>query len=231
MLLALAGALPAHAFEHTVGLRYRHGFVPAGILDVWFFDSDDEGALPYDRPKVSNDVFGLEYGLAMEPGGGPSFLFWIERVPFHLDAGYWDDVESPPNHIDGDWLEPEKGLGMWAFGPSYLHDIPLSSNEKPVWVALHVGGGIGLGIATGEITVWHAGFHSESLDPTCLPESAAVERHGACASDGEVNLPNVLPILDITVGPKLHVTEHAMVRLDLGFHDALYAGVAGGGSF
>ena len=230
-LAVVAASTPAHALEHTAGLRYRHGWLPKGILDTWYFDSDDEGALEFDRPRVSADVFGLEYGFAIEPGGGPSFLFWIERMPFHVEEGYWDDKESPANHGDGDWLRPEKGLGMTNFGASYLHELPISSNTKPVWVSFHVGGGIGIGLGTGEITKWSPGFHEDSLDPDCLPESLAVDRYDTCEPDGTVDVPKVLPIIDITLGPKVHLTEHAMVRLDFGLHDVPYGGIAAGGVF
>jgi hypothetical protein len=223
-----ATSAPAHALEHTAGLRYRHGWLPGGILNTWFFDSGDEG-VEYDRPSVSADVFGLEYGLAIEPGGGPSFLFWIERMPFHMAEGYWDDKESPADHDDGDWLSPEKGLGMWTFGASYLHEVPITSDTKPVWVSFHAGGGLGLGVASGGITIWHPGFHEDVEDTSCLPEATAPQRYSTCAPDGTVDLPKIVPILDLTIGPKVHLTEHAMVRLDLGLHDVPYAGIAAGG--
>lgn len=231
-LLALIATSPtAQALEHTAAFRYRYGVVPRGLLDIWYFDADDEGALPYERPGVSAQVLGLEYGLAPEPTGGPSFVGWVERIPFRMRAGYWDDRETPADHNDGDWLQPEKGLGMWAIGANYLHEIPLSSTSQPVWVSLAVGGGLGLGFTTGAITTWHAGYHEDSQDPTCGPLAIAPDRYQTCAPDGEVKLPGVLPILDLSVGPKVHLTEHAMVRIDLGFHDVLFAGVAAGGSF
>lgn len=230
-LSVLAASSPAHALEHTAGLRYRYGWIPSGIIDIWYFDDDDEGALDFERPKISANTFGLEYGLALDAGGGPSFLFWIERMPFKFDEGYWDDKESPPDHGDGDWLRPEKGVGLWTFGASYLHELPISSNDKPVWVSFHIGGGIGLGIGTGSITRWHPGFHDEVSDPNCLPEALAVDRFATCEDDGSVDIPKVVPIIDLTLGPKVHLTEHAMVRIDLGIHDVPYGGIAAGGVF
>lgn len=233
LLALIATSSPAHALEHTVAFRYRYGAVPRGLLDIWYFDGDDGdgAALGYTRPGVSANVFGLEYTAAPEPTGGPSFVGWIERIPIRMDAGYWDDKETPPDHNDGDWLQPEKGLGMWALGANYLHEVPLSSTDKPVWVSLAVGGGLGIGFLTGSITTWHAGYHEESLDPTCGPLDVAPDRYATCQPDGEVNLPGVVPILDLSVGPKIHLTEHAMVRLDFGLHDVLFAGIAAGGSF
>src|SRR5688500_12543429 len=110
-MIAIVGAAAA-AFgadlTHTVALRYRRGSVPGGlIVDRFFFDADDEGALPYERPKVRANVFGLEYGLGLPPTGRSKVVGWIERIGIPLEAGYWDDRESPPDHVDGDWVEPE----------------------------------------------------------------------------------------------------------------------------
>ncbi|MEQ1506483.1 MAG: hypothetical protein ABMB14_29920 [Myxococcota bacterium] len=222
----------AHAadLQHTVGLRYRHGVVPNGILDLWFFDSDDPEALPYDRPKVSANVFGLEYTLGMSKSGGPKLQAWVERWAFPLDAGYWDDEESPADHTDGDWVEPD-GLGAWAIGFNFAQEIALSSTTAPVWVGLGVGGGLGLGFSSGTLTVWHPGYHQDSLDPDCLHDAVAPDRHDTCGNDGTIDMPGTVPIVDLTFGPVVHLTEHAMVRIDLGVHDFLYGGVAAGGSF
>lgn len=230
-LSILAVSTPAYALEHTAGVRFRHAWMPSSLLDIWYFEGDEEGALGFERPRISADVFGLEYGLALDSGGGPSFLFWIERMPFRMGEGYWDDKESPADHADGDWLRPEKGLGLWTVGANYVHELPITSSAAPVWVSFHVGGGIGLGFTSGQITQWHPGFHDDSADPDCLPDALAVDRYATCGSDGTVRIPGLVPILDLSIGPKVHITERAMVRLDLGLHDLPYAGIAGGGVF
>lgn len=216
---------------HTIGLRYRRASLPGGILDLFFFDSDDEGALPYDRPKVHANSVGLEYTLSLKPDGGASFVFWGERMGFPIEAGYWDDAESPVDHNDGDWLEPQKGLGMWTLGANFAQEIPLSTTTAPVWVSLAVGGGVGLGVGSGSITFWHPGYHPDTVDPTCGPLDIAPLRQSTCPADGDVKLPGVVPIVDLTIGPVVHIAEHAMVRIDLGIHDLLYYGIAGGGTF
>lgn len=222
-----AGA--AEAATHTFALRLRHGGVPQGIMDVWFFDSDDPGALAYDRPAIGVNVVGLEYTLAPSPVG-TSLVVWAERAWTPMKAGYWDDVESPEDHLDGDWIEPD-GLGLWALGVNYAHEIGVTPQTAPVWFGVVLGAGIGGGYRTGTITVWHPGYHEDSLAPDCLYESSAPDRVDSCPNDGTADMPRFVPILDVTASAKLHITEHAMVRLDLGLHDVPYIGGAAGGSF
>lgn len=228
--LSAAHAAPGDP-THTVGLRYRRAVIPDGILDLFFFDQTDAGAHPYERPKVKANVVGLEYTLSLRPDGGTSFVFWGERMSFPFEAGYWDDAESPADHDDGDWLAPQKGLGLWNLGVNLAHEIRLSPTSAPVWVGLALGAGVGFGVGTGSITMWHPGYHPATVDPTCGPLDIAPERQSRCAPDGDVRLPGLVPVVDLTIGPVVHIAEHAMVRLDFGIHDLLYYGIAGGGTF
>lgn len=224
----VAGGADA-APSHTVALRVRRGGIPQSIMDIWFFDNDDPGAPTYERPAIATNVFGLEYTLAPDPVGS-QLIVWVERAWIPMKDGYWDDVESPEDHTDGDWLAPDK-LGLWNFGVNYANEIGITSSAAPVWLSASIGAGIGLGIRTGSITVWHPGYHPDTVDPDCGYEDMAPDRVDVCVSDEQIKLPGVVPILDVTVGPKLHITEHAMVRLDLGIHDVLYIGGAAGGTF
>ncbi|MEQ1568072.1 MAG: hypothetical protein ABMA64_20705 [Myxococcota bacterium] len=232
MVVGLAVAAHAGGLgpSHTLGLRYRHGFLPRAILDGYFYDADDEGALPYERPAVRAQVFGLEYTLDLPTDA--SFVFWFERFGVPLGHGYWDDVEKgsePVDHLDGDYLSAT-GLGGWVLGANYSYDAPIARPPTvPIDVFLSIGGGIGLGPRTGELSVWHPGYHP-SADPTCLPEASAPQRYEGCSADEAVQLPGVFPVLDLTLAPKVVIAERAMVRLDLGLHDVPYVGVAAGGT-
>ena len=237
VLLALAGlSTPAHALEHTVGARVRYGFVPNGVMNIWYFNEDDEGALPLERPTPSSIQYGLEYTLAVQEKGGPSVQFYIERVGINMEDGYWDDKESPADHTDGDWLEPSNDFGFFGFGVDYIQEVPLSDTVQPVWVALNLGGGIGFGVSTGEVEVWKAQLNDDVVDPNCPAggdgNALAPERSEVCVNDGLLNVPAVVPIVDILAGPEVHFGDHVSVRIDFGLHlISLYGGLAAGAVF
>ena len=86
--------------QNRVGLmeanvRTRILRVPNSIMDVWFFDSDDQGSAPYDRPRVGAYSVGLEYVLKPRP---VNWIFYYEYIGSLMSSGYWDDVEEPPQH-------------------------------------------------------------------------------------------------------------------------------------
>jgi hypothetical protein len=236
VMLVLAGlSTPAQALEHTVGARFRTGFVPNGVMDIWYFNSDDEGALPLERPSPAALMYGLEYTLAVQEKGGPSVQFYVERIDINMEEGYWDDKESPADHTDGDWLQPNKAFGAWGFGVDYVQEVPLSETAQPVWVSLNFGGGVGFGVSTGEVKVWKAQLNDDVVDPNCPSndtDALSPERAGVCVNDGLLKVPGIVPIVDIVTGPEVHFGDHVSVRLDLGWHLlALYGGLAAGAVF
>jgi hypothetical protein len=237
LLLALAGlSSPAHAFEHTISARFRYGFVPKSFLDIWYFNEDDPGALAeYPRPTPSTLMYGLDYTLAVNEGGGPSVQFWAERLDIAMEDGYWDDKESVPDHLDGDWLAPRANWGAIALGVNYVQEVPFNTTSEPVYVALNLGGGAGIGFATSGVDVWHAQTADDVVDPNCPTndtDALAPERAPVCVKDGELDQPDVLPIIDIVIGPEAHFGDYVSVRFDFGVHlVSLYAGIAAGGVF
>ncbi len=236
LLVALAGlSSPAHALEHTISARFRYGFVPKNFLDIWYFDADDEGALTeYTRPTPEALVYGLDYTLAVQEGGGPSVQFWVERIQVMMEDGYWDDKESPPDHLDGEWLAPRSGWGEIALGANFVQEVGFNDPAESVYWALNLGAGLGIGFATSGVDLWKPQAHEDTVDPNCptgQTEALSPERT-QCVKDGDLEQPSVLPLIDITIGPEAHFGDHVSVRIDLGLHQvALYAGLAAGGVF
>ena len=207
-------------------LRLRFLSIPQSLMDVWYFDSDDDGALPFDRPKVKATAFGLETTLDQNP---TTWTLYVEYVKAGIDEGYWDDVESPAMHEDGDWIEPNK-LGMTVLGGNFGRVINITPPEEDVAVGMRASFGLGVGFTKGTIIQWHPGQNTDNTDPTCLPSSPATLRKDECADDGEKRIPGVLPMLDLTVGPQVLVKQRVTARIDLGVHDMLYWGFAVGGA-
>ena len=209
-----------------LNLRGRYLSVPSAIMDAWYFDADDEGANPFQRPNLRMYSFGLEYVVKPQPA---NLIVYYEYIGNGIDEGYWDDRESPPDHDDGDWLKPSN-FGLHVIGFNYAHEIPISDDSKNVWVSMLFGGGVGIGILSGELTVWHPGGN-ESITNNCLRDAPAFERKDTCEPDGEIKLPGVLPVLDLTMSTKVNFAERAHARLDLGIHNTFYVGTAVGTVF
>jgi len=210
-----------------VNFRGRYLFLPDSVMDIWYFNSDDPGANPYQRPKIRAYLAGAEFVLKPAP---THWIFYVEYFSSNVEDGYWDDVEDPAEHEDGDWIVFDN-FAMIAIGANYGHEVSVSNDEKPVWVSMIFGGGLGFGVVTGGLTQWHNGSNADNTDPECLPESAAYERKDSCPNDGEKRVPGVLPIVDISYSLKLNFADRANLRLDAGLHNLIYVGGALGGVF
>lgn len=210
-----------------LGFRGRYLFLPDSVMDIWYFNRDDPGANPYDRPKIRAYGAGIELALKPKP---TNWIFYAEYMGNNVRDGYWDDVESPADHDDGDWIVFDR-FSMFALGANYGHEVDVSSADKPVWISMVFGGGLGFGLVNGGLTQWHNGSNSENTAPDCLPESAAYERKDVCPNDGEKRVPPVVPVVDITYSLRLNLGDRASVRFDAGLHNLIYLGGAFGGVF
>lgn len=223
---------PAGRVPMELGLRFRSMSVPDSIVDVWAYDeTDPDEPPPVERPKVKGSAFGLEYSLVQPQ---TLWTFYFERFKSGVEDGYWDDVDDGEiDHYDGYWIAPTDNFGMFNLGVNTGRDFPLSSNQNPVFVSLHLSGGLGIGIVTGELTQWVVGNDTATVtvnDPDCLPASPAYERYETCGDDGSVRIPGVLPLIDGNLGLKLNF-PYGYVRLEGGLHDMFYWGASAGGHF
>ena len=206
--------------------RVRYLSVPNSVMDIWFFDSDEEGANPFERPKIRMYTFGVEYVLKPRP---MNWIFYYEYIGSGIREGYWDDAEEPADHDDGDWIKPS-GFGMHALGANYAHEIDVSDPERAVWVSMLFSAGLGAGIVSGQLQTWHPGGN-ETITNQCLRDAPAYERKDSCPDDGSVRLPGLLPILDLTMSARVNFSERATARLDVGLHNLFYVGTSFGTVF
>jgi hypothetical protein len=207
-------------------LRYRYMSVPDSVMDIWFFDSDDEGANDFDRPAVRMYAVGVEYVLKPRPS---NWIFYYEYIGSLMEEGYWDDVEEPPEHDDGDWVNPER-LGVHVLGVNYAHEIEVTPSDRDVWLSMLFGAGLGVGVVVGELEQWHPGGN-EGIDNQCRRQSPSYDRKDASPDDGAKRIPGLIPVLDLSGSFRLNFADRANVRLDFGLHDMFYIGTAAGGVF
>lgn len=208
-------------YDMEVGLRGRYLAVPNGIIDSFVFPHKDDG-YP-DRPSIWGASGGLEFVIRNNNANG---IFYVEYVFSGIKEGYWDDVEEPGNYDDGSWLAPER-LGMVVLGADGAYEIRM----KP-WFSFMFGGGLGVGILTGQMTEWEPGEdgsgESDNTDPSCGPTEPAYTRKDHCVDDGVFTLPPAVPVLDIFLAFRFHISDRATIRLEGGFHDMLYSGMSVG---
>lgn len=198
-----------------VGARGRYLFLPGGILDI-SYNSHADDDYP-DRPSVSAYAVGLEYDL---DAGSANGLFYLEYIGSLTNAGYYDDKETPDDFEDGSWIDASN-VGMIAVGADYMGEFPATP-----WLSFMVGGGLGVGITTGEIDQWvpNDDIHTVT-DPDCGIQEPAYQRvDDGCANDGALTVPPVLPLVDINVALKFNINDRATIRLDGGLHDLIYGG-------
>ena len=200
-----------------VGLRYRYMAVPQGILNPFVFLNEGTA---FERPAIKGHAFGLEYVLRNDSANG---IFYAEYLLSGIEEGYWDDVEDPANHEDGSWLQPQR-LGAVMIGANGAYEV----YAQPWW-SFTFGGGLGLAILTGKIIEWEPGEGEDSTeqdntDPSCGSTEPAHLRKDHCADDGPMQLPPVLPIVDILIGTRFHIADRATIRIEGGFHDMFYLG-------
>ncbi len=212
-------------------VRYRYMIAPRGIVNSFYADTKDWTGeyASLRRPGISVHVIGLEFAVEPMPA---NFQFYAEYWKVNMDEGYWDDRDDGvQEQEDGDWMAPS-GLGMVALGANFGHEFEVTDSAKDVWVGFRLGGGLGLGIPTGSIDQWHPGA-SFSTEPTnnCEPDLHAIDRHDVCPADTTLNLPPVLPVLDLDLAWRFHFNDTGILRIDAGIHDLLFFGVAGGAVF
>ncbi|MES2641844.1 MAG: hypothetical protein V4850_20300 [Myxococcota bacterium] len=217
-------------FLMEVGFRGRYMDLPDSILDLAYFNNKDDDTIP-DRPHVSAYSLGIEFVIKDEKANG---IFYVEYLNPLIKAGYWDDKEEPPDHLDGSWMEPDK-LGLVLIGANYAYEIKANN-----WFSFLFGAGIGGAIKIGELREWQPGEdpsdpngNNNNVDGACgTAPTPAYVRQESCEDDGIIETPPVLPYIDINIGPRFSISDRASIRLEGGVHALLpYGGASVGITF
>ncbi len=214
-------------FDMELGFRSRYLFVPDAILDIWFFDEGDQSyAAPEARPQVHAYTVGLEFVVKskVEEGSNTSNngIFYVQWIDSLVQPGYFDDVESPPDPLDGDYLVPTPDLGMVALGANYgfeLHMVKTSQTNGNFGMSMLVGAGLGAGFLIGDLDFCRPGDGQPSYercgDPASREENLEPEPK---------RLPPVFPILDVNLGLRFNFGDRFVLRLEGGVQDMIYGG-------
>jgi len=215
---------PVKSMEMELNIRSRYLVVPNGLLDGFFSGSR------YDRPTISAYSVGLEWVLKPDK---TNWILYYEYMGNLMEEGYWDDIDDAEDDTDGVWLRPE-GLALHSIGFNVANEIPISDKGQPIWGSFLIGGGLGVGVIMGSMERWHHGTYTLAEENfNCLSLDPAYIRKDLCPNspDAEELPVSVLPILDFSLGFRLHIHDRANVRIDFGIHDLPYVGMAAGASW
>jgi hypothetical protein len=182
--------------RHEIGVRYRFLNAPENIASWWLHGPEDNPDLP-ERPHIAATGVGLDYHIQKGVNGG---VFYVEWLKVLVTEGYFDDREEPPDYYDGDYLVPER-FGGFNIGANYMAHFRVVETEG---FALEPVFGIGLGVAilTGEVPKWE----------------------GHTDADGYLEIPPVLPLIDVVFGLRFLIQDHYAIRLEGGIHTLPYLG-------
>ncbi len=206
--------------EFEIGLRGRKLSVPGSILDLWFYNETDEGWADgtSPRPTIGGISPGFEFIVKQPGGSGANGIFYFDYIISTMEAGYWDDVEEPPNHLDGDYLVPSDNLALWTFGANFAQELAIvraSDTEGKFGLSFLVGGGLGVAGMIGNVDRWGpAGGVPATVRHAANPGSP----------DGDKRLPKILPMVDLNGSLRFNFGNRVVLRVEGGLHSMLYFG-------
>ena len=202
-------------FTQEVNIRGGWATVPASVLDIWYFDGEDNGGTHQERPRAHAYGIGLEYVIRTDEANG---IFYLGYMPSLMKGGYWDDREDPPDYQDGDYVNPDH-LSLFNIGANYAFEVKIQP-----WVSLLFGGGLGIGIRGGSIDKWDSKIVTDSNgDQYKLLPWENFEQNPDTPDDS-YDIPKVLPVIDIQAGVRFTISEQANIRIYGGLHNLIFVG-------
>jgi hypothetical protein len=188
--------------EWNFGMQ-AHGrviFIPDFILDR-LFSTHPSGTV------TANTGLGLEYGTRSY-----QLVLELDWTGAQLAEGNWLVKGGPPfaakyAEIDLHWLSVDFSVR----GQSHFGDI----------FSIYYGGGVGLGGLVGVLN------QTEVL-PSCV-EPIETCGHWRNVTHGQPKLPSLVwPVVHVVAGMQLELGSYGLIRLEGGFKNAFYLGLAAG---
>lgn len=207
---------PANKVEFGLGVRMRNVRGPSAMIEL-FVEQAAGGSsnlglgVELTRRKGNSELqLGVEYER-ITPGDG----IWIakgDNVP-QDEADYILSPEESGEHLG--WLTVEF---------TYFHHTPLTKQ-----IALRFGGGLGIGIVTGELQKLDVqcapGSSNDNPTPGCLP-SRYPGGMGAERGPTPYDLPPVFPVINAIAGVQFRPTDAITVNVEAGLRTFLFFGLS-----
>jgi hypothetical protein len=219
-LLLSSTAIAGENTEFEMSLRARKLSVPDSILDIWFYNETDDGWIAGNepRPSIGGVSPGFEFVVKQPGGSGANGIFYFDYIISTMDQGYWDDVEEPPNHLDGDYLVPSDNLALWNLGANFAQELAIvraSDNEGKFGLSFLVGGGLGVAGMVGQVDRWG-------------PEGGVPATIRYAANPGNPDdvkrIPRIYPMIDLNGSLRFNFGNRVVLRVEGGLHSMIYYG-------
>lgn len=211
------------AFAMEFGFRSRAVSIPKSVMDIWFFDIEDPNwAYIERRPRIVGYALGFEWILKSDSANG---IFYAEFLDSSMRTGYWDDVEEPADHLDGEFIAPSPGFGIVTIGADYAyeaHMIRTRDTQGRFGLSFLVGGGLGVGLMTGRLDRWGPDDDGNPSYKRFLDGIPA---------DDDKPLPRVYPMVDVNAGLRFNFGDRVVFRAEGGLHSLVYFGGSAGVMF
>jgi hypothetical protein len=166
------------------------------------------------------DSSGSDYGFELRfyPGGRySSFSLGVSIEKMHMKA----TVEGPVtvNYDDGSYAEMSS-IGIIDLNPLFTN-LSFRWDFKPEWfVTPYFVLGLGIAALNGEVSYEYTGtyYYSGGTENHQDSDSRSVKE---AEEDTDVNLPNILPLLQINLGVRAEVIPHLHLRAEAGIWNGL----------
>jgi hypothetical protein len=192
------------------GIRSDTDLIPTNFDQTFTFDSG-----------------GPNYGLELRfypqgREGAFSLGFSLDKTKIRLTIQ--GDVRQ--NFNDGSYAEVKDALGEITLNPLFT-TLNFRWDFKPDWmVTPYFVFGVGMASLSGEVSYDYIGSYKWHIFEQEVGESETKTIKEA-EEDSDINLPNILPLLQINLGIRAEVIPHLHLRVEAGIWDgfALRAGV------
>jgi hypothetical protein len=211
---------PADAAEYGVALRVRNVWLPNGIMEL-FLERGAGGA--------RNVGFG---GELIRRKGSVEVQLGFEYEHINIGEGVWIErgkTVSPGDASGADYvLSPDhanSNFGWFTIEFTFLNHAKINK-----FLSFRYGGGVGLGILTGEVQRYDlvscgAGASNDNVEP-CKPAQLG----GQATATGPVkyDLPPVFPVVNAIIGLQIKPTSKSVINLEGGIRTMPFVGMSAG---
>ncbi len=223
-------ATAADKVSWGVDVRLRSVYVITPILGLFV-----------DRNPGGSQNYGFGVDLVRKKGDNEA-QFGIEYEHVNAAPGVWiNKGDTVPQDVADYILSPDDAghqFGWLTLEASYFFHKPFNK-----YVSLRYGGGIGLGIVTGELDYYKvqcaAGATNSNPEPGCVPA-----RFNGTAQYTDINgnvlpsqndpgpfkynTPPVFPVLNAIIGVQIHPTDKAYINIEGGLRTLFFFGLSAG---